>query len=406
MGDVLVPMDAKSSDLPDYPVPADCQAIPLSIYLHWPWCVRKCPYCDFNSHAAPKRLAELEGSYIDALLRDLEGWQPDAERRAIHSIFIGGGTPSLMSPEVLERLLSGIRARFSLKSDCEITLEANPGTVDAGRFRAFRAAGVNRLSIGVQSFSDARLKRLGRIHDVACVEATLTAARETFENFNLDVMYALPGETLETLAQEIDAATSSGATHLSFYQLTIEPGTAFAKCPPEDLPDPDLAAEMGDLVEEKLAQKGFTRYEVSGYAQPGRRCRHNLNYWTFGDYLAAGAGAHGKLSTPKGIRREARRSSPAAWLEAITHGAPQNALESSYLISREDMPFEFMLNALRLLDGVPTECFTARTGLPFEVIAQKVNTLREQGLLVSDPQRIQPTHRGLDFLSDLQEAFL
>lgn len=398
--------DTLSTDSTLIPTPANCQAIPLSIYLHWPWCVRKCPYCDFNSHAAPKRLAELEGPYIDGLLRDLEGWLPDAEGRAIHSIFIGGGTPSLMSPGALERLLSGIRARFPLETDCEITLEANPGTVDAERFRAFRAAGVNRLSIGVQSFSNERLQRLGRIHDVACVEETLVAARETFENFNLDVMYALPGETLETLKEEIDAATESGATHLSFYQLTIEPGTAFAKCPPEDLPDPDLAAEMGDLVEEQLAQKHFTRYEVSGYAQPGRRCRHNLNYWTFGDYLAAGAGAHGKLSTSRGIRREARRSSPVAWLKALSQGNPQDALESSYFISREDMPFEFMLNTLRLLDGVPTEYFTARTGLPLEVIAHQVNTLREQGLLVDDSQRIQPTRRGLDFLSDLQEAFL
>lgn len=379
------------------------EAIPLSIYLHWPWCVRKCPYCDFNSHAAPARLAELEGPYADALLADLETWLPAAEGRPIVSIFLGGGTPSLMAPATVGRVLEGIARRLPLEEDCEVTLEANPGTIDERRLQGFRAAGVNRLSIGVQSFSDERLARLGRIHSAREAREAVAAATRTFENLNLDLMYALPGETPEDLALELREAAASGATHLSCYQLTIEPGTAFARRVPEDLPDEDVTAGMGDLVGSLLAERGFGRYEVSGYAQPGRRCRHNLNYWTFGDYLAAGAGAHGKLSTPEGVRRETRAAAPAKYLRSVAAGSPA---EDAHVVPAEDLPFEFMLNALRLLDGVPARLFTERTDLPLSVIEERLAALRARGLLEADPALIRPTRQGLDFLSDLQEAFL
>lgn len=381
--------------------------IPLSIYLHWPWCVRKCPYCDFNSHGAPKgpgALEALEGVYVDALLKDLEAWLPDVGEREIQSIFIGGGTPSLMSGSAMKRLLDGVRARFALASDVEITMEANPGTLEAEKFEAFRAAGVNRLSIGIQSFSDDRLKRLGRIHSVSEARETIRCARDIFENFNLDLMYALPGETMAGLREELDEAAESGAAHLSCYQLTIEPGTAFAKHLPEELPDADQTAEMGDFVESFLAEKGFGRYEVSGYAKPGRRCRHNLNYWTFGDYIAAGAGAHGKVSTREGIRREMRFMNPRQYLEALREG--RCAAADIHRVSSEDLPFEFMLNALRLLEGVPECTFSERTGLPLDAIAPTLQDLSARGLIAGEPGRIRATRLGLDFLSDVQEAFL
>ncbi|MDO5531300.1 radical SAM family heme chaperone HemW [Sutterella sp.] len=393
----------------------DPAVIPLSIYLHWPWCVRKCPYCDFNSHGAPKNLLELESVYVDALLADLEGWRPYLEgmpQREILSIFIGGGTPSLMTPEELGRLLQGIAERFPLAKDCEITMEANPGTVEAGKFARFRDAGVNRLSIGVQSFSDERLRKLGRIHSAQEVRAAIREAAEVFDNFNLDLMYALPGETMESLREELDEAVASGATHLSCYQLTIEPGTVFEKRCPDDLPDADMTAEMGDVVEARLAEASYRRYEVSGYAQEGRRCRHNLNYWTFGDYLAAGAGAHGKLTTREGVRREARAASPRVYLDAYQSGAMANVRgdDRSWIesceVSAEDLPFEFMLNALRLLDGVPAGLFTERTGLPLSLIEPVLADLRSRGLLVPDERRLAVSRRGLDFLSDVQEAFL
>lgn len=382
----------------------DPSRIPLSIYLHWPWCVRKCPYCDFNSHRAPADLAALEGRYVAALLEDLERWRTDAEGREVASIFIGGGTPSLMSGGALAALLAGLRERFPLAPDCEVTLEANPGTVEAGKFAHFREAGVNRLSIGVQSFSDERLKRLGRIHTADEARRAVGEARSVFENFNLDLMYALPGETSAGLREELEEAVASGATHLSCYQLTIEPGTAFAKRVPEGLPDEDETAEMGELVEEILGRAGFGRYEVSGYARAGHRCRHNLNYWTFGDYLAAGAGAHGKVTTPAGVRREMRCANPRAWLDAPLLG--RSRVEESRWVEAADLPFEFMLNALRLLEGVPAALFTERTGLPLEAVAPALKGLREAGLLDPDPARIRTTRRGLDFLSDVQEAFL
>ena len=387
---------------------------PLSIYLHWPWCVRKCPYCDFNSHrmpAAAEDRAAFERAFVEGVMKDLVGWGCTDEsvfERPVQSIFIGGGTPSLMSGAVVQALLERIGGCFRLTADCEVTMEANPGTAEAAKFAAFREAGVNRLSIGVQSFNDEKLRRLGRIHSADDARRAIAMAAAHFDNFNLDLMYALPGESMSDLRAELEEAVSSGATHLSCYQLTIEPGTAFAKRIPEGLPDIDETAEMGDVVKERLARAGFRRYEVSGYAQEGRRCRHNLNYWTFGDYLAAGPGAHGKLSHWMGdkfvIRREARWANPRKWLQAVEMSG--SGIEEAFDVELEDRPFEFMLNALRLLDGVPARFFTERTGLALAEIAPQLERLRREGLLINDPERIAPTRRGLDFLSDVQEAFL
>ncbi len=378
------------------------EAIPLSIYLHWPWCVRKCPYCDFNSHAAPSSLNEE--AYVDAVLKDLAAWQGRTGNRSISSVFVGGGTPSLMSGKALGRLLAGADRLFPFTADCEITLEANPGTVDESRFNDFRHAGVNRLSIGVQSFIDEKLRRLGRIHSSAEARHAAEAASKIFDNFNLDVMFALPGESLEELESEVRNAVSTGATHLSFYQLTIEEGTAFAKRMPEDLPDDDLCADMSDLVVSELARAGFEHYEVSGYAKPGRRCRHNLNYWTFGDYLAAGAGAHGKLTTLDGIVRERRLMSPKRYMDAVV--AVGNGIEEREGVEAEALPFEFMLNVLRLTEGVPSALFTERTGLVRETVEPTLSRLRAEGLLLPDTEIVCPTEKGIAFLSELQEAFL
>lgn len=384
------------------------EAIPLGLYIHWPWCVRKCPYCDFNSHRAPAALPEA--AYVDALLTELDRRQADAEGRTIASVFIGGGTPSLMSGAAVSRLMSGLRERLEFAPDAEVTLEANPGASDEAKFAAFREAGVNRLSLGIQSFSDARLRAIGRIHDADRAREAVRAAARTFENFNLDLMFALPGETMNGLAEELEEALASGATHLSFYQLTIEPGTAFAKRVPEGLPDEDLMADMGDLVADRLAEGGFEHYEVSGYARPGRRTRHNLIYWTFGDYLALGAGAHSKVTRrrPDGslaVVRDRRWSSPARYLEAVQAGGMASE-EGESEVPAEALPFEFMLNALRLTDGVPSSLFEARTGLPLGTIEPKLAALRAQGLLVDDPGRIAATPRGQAFLSDVQERFL
>lgn len=384
------------------------QKIPRSIYLHWPWCVKKCPYCDFNSHRLPaEERQHWEARYVEALCRDLAAWRShidEAGNEPIVSIFIGGGTPSLMSPESLERLLETADKLYPLAEDCEITLEANPGTIDESRFAAFKRAGVNRLSLGIQSFNDAALARLGRIHNAADAARAAQAAGQIFENFNLDLMFGLPGEGMAEWAHSLSRAIDAGATHLSCYQLTIEPGTAFAKRVPEGLPDDELLADMGDFTAQTLAEAGFEHYEISGYAKPGRKCRHNLNYWTFGDYLAAGAGAHGKLTTAQGIVREMRWASPAKYLNAVEHGG--SGAEETLVVEKSALPFEFMLNALRLTEGVPASFFTERTGVPIAVIEPTLESLRRQGLLVADKTRIQATEKGLLFLSDLQEAFL
>lgn len=395
------------------PVPQRILDIPLGLYVHWPWCVRKCPYCDFNSHRSPAVLPE--DRYVDALLAELDRRAETVEGRTVETIFIGGGTPSLMSGDAVRRLMDGIRARIDLAPDAEVTLEANPGASDEAKFEAFRRAGVNRLSLGIQSFSDERLRAIGRIHDAARAREAVRAAGRVFENFNLDVMFALPGESVGELARELDEAVSSGATHLSFYQLTIEPGTSFAKRTPENLPDEDLTADMGEMVAEKLAAAGFEHYEVSGYARPGQRTRHNLIYWTFGDYLALGAGAHSKVTSasPEGellIRREQRWAAPAKYMEAVELGGSGDldgtGTEAALTVDAESLPFEFMLNALRLTEGIEAALFEARTGLPLSTIEPTLVRLRSEGLLVDDPTRIRTTPKGLAFLSDVQERFL
>ena len=373
---------------------------PLSLYVHLPWCLKKCPYCDFNSHEARGEFPEAR--YLDALRADLEAALPLVWGRPVISVFIGGGTPSLFSPEGIERLVADIRARLPLVPDCEITLEANPGTFERERFRAFRAAGVTRLSIGVQSFDDARLRAIGRVHDAAQARAAVDEAAQAFEQFNIDLMYALPGQDLALLRADLDIALSFAPPHLSVYHLTLEPNTFFASHPPP-LPDEDLAAQMLDLVVERSAAAGLQRYEVSAFARPGKRCLHNLNYWHFGDYLGIGAGAHGKLSFPHRILRQQRWREPVRYMAQALAGT---ALSQEAEVARADLTFEFMLNALRLREGFPRALFGERTGLPASAIEAAVHQAVQRGLLHADLQRLQPTERGFDFLSDLQALFL
>lgn len=376
---------------------------PLSLYVHFPWCVRKCPYCDFNSHEAAGGVAAIpEQRYLEALRADLDAALPLIWGRRVISVFLGGGTPSLISAAGVERLLSDLRARLTLQADCEITLEANPGTFEAARFAAFRAAGVNRLSIGVQSFSDEQLRRLGRVHDRAQALAAIEAARRDFDNFNLDLMYALPGQSLQAMQADIETALALAPPHLSLYQLTIEPNTVFAKYPPP-LPDEDTAAAMHEWIEDKMAAAGYEHYEVSAYARPGRACQHNLNYWRFGDYLGIGAGAHSKISFPGRILRQVRLRQPDSYMDGALRGA---SLAESTEVARGDLPFEFMLNALRLTAGFPPRLFTERTGLPLSSIEAALARAEARGLLAVDLQRIAPTDLGRLFLSDLQGLFL
>ena len=402
---------------------------PLSLYVHLPWCIAKCPYCDFNSHAlAPKMPAAStppvggpglgravagrpeaadgglpEARYLDALLADLEAALPQVWGRPVISIFIGGGTPSLFSPDGINRLLADIRARLPLLPGCEITLEANPGSFERERFKAFRAAGVNRLSVGVQSFDDAMLAKLGRVHDGAQARAALTEAAACFDTFNLDLMYALPGQNLAQLQADLDTALSFAPPHLSIYHLTIEPNTRFAVAPPADLPDIDLASDMLDLISQRTADAGLQRYEVSAFARSGHRCAHNLNYWKFGDYLGIGAGAHGKLSYPHRVIRQVRWREPNSYMSKALDG---QAMSNDDEVPRAQLPFEFMLNALRLRDGFALADFTARTGLPLTAIAKPLAEAEAKGLIERDFQRVWPTPRGFDFLSDLQALFL
>ena len=373
---------------------------PLALYVHLPWCVRKCPYCDFNSHERSGALPERE--YIDALLGDLEGMLPSVWGRRVVSVFIGGGTPSLFSPEAIERLLSEIRARITVEPLAEITLEANPGTVEAARFRAFRAAGVNRLSLGVQSFDDAMLTRLGRIHSADEARRAIDVAQQTFDNVNIDLMYGLPGQSLEMARAEIAEGVRRQTTHLSAYQLTIEPNTVFYSKPPA-LPEHDVCADMQLAYEEALAAAGFEHYETSAFARPGMRCRHNLNYWEFGDYLGIGAGAHGKVSFPERVERHARVKQPREYLEAAMRG--ESAAENRAVAPRE-LPFEFMLNAARLLEGFAPQLYAARTGLPIATLEPGLRSAEAQGLIERDPRRIRPTDRGRRFLNELQQIFL
>ena len=374
---------------------------PLSLYVHLPWCIRKCPYCDFNSHEM--RQQDLpEQRYIDALLADLDAALPLVWGRSVVSIFFGGGTPSLFSPEAIERLISALRARLKLSADCEITLEANPGTFERERFRAFRAAGVTRLSVGVQSFHDAHLQRIGRVHDRAQALAALEEAARSFDTFNLDLMYALPGQTLAELRQDVDQALAFAPPHLSIYHLTIEPNTYFAKHPPQ-VPEDDEAYAMLDLLTERTGQAGLQRYEVSAYAQPGHHCRHNLNYWQFGDYLGIGAGAHSKLSFAHRIVRQVRTREPRLYMERALAG---QAMAQEEEVKRADLPFEFMLNALRLRQGFALAEFSERTGLALTAIQHGLEEAERKGWITRDLARVLPTERGFDFLSDLQSLFL
>jgi oxygen-independent coproporphyrinogen-3 oxidase len=381
---------------------------PLSVYVHLPWCLKKCPYCDFNSHEWSKEGADSlpEQRYLDALCADIESALPLIWGRSVHSIFIGGGTPSLFSPAAIERLLSDLRARLRLEADCEITLEANPGTFEKDRFRAFRAAGVTRLSVGVQSFNDAHLQALGRVHNRAQAVAALEEAASAFDTFNLDLMYALPGQTLAQLDLDLDMALSLAPPHLSVYHLTIEPNTVFAKFPPQ-VPEGDDAYAMLDRITERTALAGLQRYEVSAYAQTNHRCWHNLNYWQFGDYLGVGAGAHSKLSFAHRVVRQVRNRDPRLYMDhALDTARAERAVAQSTEVARSELPFEFMLNALRLRHGFSLADFTERTGLPVTAIQAALVKAEAKGLVTRDFQRVVPTERGFDFLSDLQTLFL
>ncbi|MFJ4288776.1 radical SAM family heme chaperone HemW [Cupriavidus sp. NPDC089707] len=377
---------------------------PLSLYVHIPWCVRKCPYCDFNSHAAPgaDNHEIPEDAYLDALRADLEQSLPLVWGRPVHTVFIGGGTPSLLSAAGMDRLLSDIRALLPLDADAEITMEANPGTFEADKFASYRASGINRLSIGIQSFNDRHLQALGRIHGGAEARKAIDIAQASFDNINLDVMYALPGQTLDECRQDLETALSYGTTHLSLYHLTLEPNTLFARFPPA-LPDDDSAYEMQDLIEARTAGAGYRHYETSAYAKPHREARHNLNYWRFGDYLGIGAGAHGKLSFPHRILRQMRHKHPATYMAQALAG---NAVQEARDVSADELPFEFMLNALRLTDGVPASSFQDYTGLPLHTISKQLAEAERKGLLEADLTTIRPTELGRRFLNDLQEMFL
>jgi len=386
---------------------------PLSLYVHLPWCLAKCPYCDFNSHVwNPGRgtatdpggvIAAPQALYLSALVADLESALPFVWGRPVVSVFIGGGTPSLFSPESIDRLLSAIRARLPLEAGCEITLEANPGTFERERFRAFRAAGVTRLSLGVQSFDDAMLRRLGRVHDSAQARAAVEEAAAAFDTFNLDLMYALPGQGMAQLQADLDAALALDPPHLSIYHLTIEPNTRYALESPPGLPDDDLASDMLELICERTTAVGLERYEVSAFARRGHRCVHNQNYWQFGDYLGIGAGAHGKLSYPHRVVRQVRWREPQRYMDEALAG---HAMSQDEEVPRERLGFEYMLNALRLREGFALADFTERTGLPLSAIDGVLQQAQARGLVERDLVRVRPSVRGFDFLSDLQAMFL
>lgn len=373
---------------------------PLALYVHFPWCVRKCPYCDFNSHEAAGGFPEEE--YLAALRSDLESALPLIWGRKIYTVFIGGGTPSLMSAAGLDRLLSDIRTLLPLDGAAEMTMEANPGTFEAEKFRSYRGSGINRLSIGIQSFNAKHLLALGRIHDGDEARRAIEIAQTHFDNFNLDLMYALPSQTLAEARQDVDEALRCAPPHLSLYHLTLEPNTVFAKHPPP-VPDDDAGAEMQDMIEERTASAGYRHYEVSAYAKPGREARHNLNYWRFGDYLGIGAGAHSKLSFPHRVIRQSRYKQPKTYLE---HARAGNAVFEEAEIRRDELGFEFMLNALRLTDGFDANLFAERTGLTLNAIETQLNRAEAKGLLYRDHKLIRPTEMGRRFLNDLQQIFL
>ena len=385
---------------------------PLSLYVHIPWCVRKCPYCDFNSHelrAPVERAAhlgaldrELEAQYVEALMRDLEYALPQVWGRRVLSVFFGGGTPSLLSASALDQILSGIRARVQLDPSAEVTLEANPGTFEAEKFAQFRTLGINRLSIGIQSFNGRHLRALGRIHDDAEARNAVEIARKTFDNINLDLMYALPEQTLLEAEADISTAVDFAPQHISAYHLTIEPNTYFARFPPA-VPDDEQALQMQEMIEGMLAESGYAHYETSAFARAGRRCRHNLNYWLFGDYLGIGAGAHSKLSFADRIVRQMRWKNPRDYLANASAGRP---VQTDEPVRASDVPFEFMMNALRLTDGFETSLFSERTGLPLTTALSALEAAERQELVIRDHAKIAPTLRGQRFLNDLLQIFM
>jgi putative oxygen-independent coproporphyrinogen III oxidase len=373
---------------------------PLSLYVHIPWCLKKCPYCDFNSHE--RRGAIPEAQYVAALTADLELALPSIWGRRVVSVFVGGGTPSLFSPESIDAILAAARARVPLSPDAEITLEANPGTFEQAKFEGFKAAGVNRLSLGVQSFDPRFLQALGRVHDEHEARAAAQAALEIFDNENLDLMYALPGQTLADARADIDAALAFSPPHLSFYHLTIEPNTLFYRHPPQ-LPDEDTSADIEDVIESRLGAAGYSHYETSAHAKKGFESRHNLNYWRFGDYLGIGAGAHSKLSFPDRVVRQIRYKQPAQYMREVAGGTPM--LEDRQ-VARDEIGFEFMLNALRLSEGVPVALFAERTGFPLTLVQKELDRAEKRGLIERDHQWLRPTLLGRRFLNDLQALFL
>ncbi len=373
---------------------------PLSLYVHIPWCVRKCPYCDFNSHEA--RGGFDEAAYVAALVRDLELALPLIWGRKVYTIFFGGGTPSLLSGAGLAEILRQVRMLLPLALDAEITLEANPGTVEAARFAAYREAGVNRLSLGIQSFNDAHLQALGRIHSAAEAQQAIRVAQAHFDNLNLDLMYALPQQRLEQALADVDTALAFAPQHLSCYHLTIEPNTAFYHQPPS-VPDDDASSAMQDAIEAKLAQHGYQHYETSAFAQPGRQARHNLNYWQFGDYLGIGAGAHSKLTFHDRVLRQARQRHPQSYMQQV---AAATSLSSEQVLTAADLKVEFMMNALRLNDGFATSLFQERTGLPLISVQRELAAAEQRGWLHRTPARLAPTLQGQRFLNDLISVFL
>ena len=397
---------SKPKDVQHYMRPGTLQLTslpPLSLYVHLPWCLKKCPYCDFNSHEARDgRPGVPEDRYIDALIADLEQALPLIWGRSVHSIFLGGGTPSLFAPESIDRLISAIRARLRVDAGCEITMEANPGTFEKDRFKAFRGAGITRLSIGVQSFDDRYLQALGRVHDGAQARAAVAEAASNFDTFNLDIMYALPGQNAADLQRDLETALSFAPPHISIYHLTIEPNTYFAKYPPV-VPEDDVAYAMLDQITAQTAAAGMQRYEVSAFAKPGHASVHNSNYWSFGDYLGIGAGAHSKLSFAHRVVRQVRLRDPARYMDGALQG---HALAQDEDVKRADLPFEFMLNALRLREGFALQDYMDRTGLPLSSIDKALQRAEAKGLITRDFARVQPTERGFDFLSDLQALFL
>lgn len=399
----FVPGRQKSASQAPELTPSFTQALPLSLYVHIPWCARKCPYCDFNSHAAPDLLPET--AFVDALLEDLTLALPSIWGRRVETVFFGGGTPSLLSPDAIDRLITGFRTLLPLSPEAEITLEANPGTVDAERFSGFRAAGVNRLSLGIQSFDDASLQTLGRIHNRAQAIAAIEAAARTFDSFNLDLMVGLPQQNVEAALADIEQALSFFPPHFSCYQLTLEPHTAFAANPPANLPDDDSCAEIQDRLEERLSNAGYEHYETSAFAKAGHQCRHNLNYWTFGDYLGIGPGAHGKLTSHEGVRRSMRHKLPKIYLGAAGTGSFTQTDEA---IAGNALVGEFMMNALRLNAGFTTDIFERHTGLPWLIISREVESAIRDGFLewVVPGKHLRPTLQGRRFLNVLLQRFL